>query len=131
MTTVVAVFSAQVVASGYLTKAEVEERLLARTYYIAMTGPEIGHYDVAGTVALKSFRFLENGKIDYRILGMAAKENWRGELDWKVKPDGRFCMPNLKGRMRCLFVREEDDYLRMFNRKDMRIFSLSPHVTGF
>ena len=95
-------------ANQYLNESEVTELFAGKTYYV----------DVSQDVAFKTtkeFQFRENGTVNYRIYWTDGL--WQTEFPWRVKKDGRLCIPNNQGKEKCRFVRVDGRKVLLFNKK--------------
>lgn len=110
------------IADNYLSREEVKSVITSRDWYL----PVHNHFAL-GYVAVKRFRFHDGGRLEFAYLGQIASYE---DLKWKVKRDGRLCIPDLKYVMKCRFVRQDGEYLQNFNKKGVLKYTFSPYGHG-
>lgn len=96
-------------AGPYLSETEVEELFSGRTYY------QDASQDVAYKT-YKEFQFRKDGTVNYRIYWTDGL--WQTEFPWRVKQDGRLCIPNKRGEEKCRFVRVDGRKVLLFNKNN-------------
>lgn len=96
------------VAGEYLSDLEVEKLFSGKTYF------EDASQDFTFKT-YKEFQFRDDGTVNYRIYWTDGL--WQTDFPWRVKKDGRLCIPNNRGKEKCRFVQVDGRKILLFNKK--------------